>query len=51
MGFHLQVFFSIATRKHQADLESVERLHSCGAFALARDAYRFRSVATEVDEL
>jgi hypothetical protein len=44
-------YFTIASRKEQADLELIERLHSCGAFALARDVYRFRSVATDADEL
>ena len=44
-------FFTIASRKEQAALEYVERLHSCGAFALSRDAYRSRSVTPDADEL
>jgi hypothetical protein len=44
-------FFTIATRKEQTDLELIERLHSCGAFALARDNCRRRSAARETEEV
>lgn len=44
-------FFTVATRREQSDLEPVERLHNCQAFALARYAHRSRSAAFEADEV